>query len=67
MRNHQIHNDTGISLINIWIKTKLKNFHAKLKDSDGARHYQLGRKTQNKRLQPRLPQDILLTETEDHS
>ena len=67
MRNRQIHNDTGISQINIWIKTQFKNFHTKLKDSDGARHYQLGKKTQNRRLRPRLPQDILISDTEEHS
>jgi len=67
MRNRQIHNDTGISLINIWIKTQLKNFHTKLKNSDGARHYQLGKKTKNRRLRPRLPQDILISDTEELS
>jgi hypothetical protein len=67
MRNRQIYNDTGISPINIWIKTQLKNFHTKLKDSDGARHYQLGMKTQNRRLRPRLPQDILISDTEEPS
>lgn len=52
MRNYQTHKDTGVSLINIWIKTQLKNFHDKLKELDRARHYQLGRKAQNKRLRP---------------
>lgn len=50
------------------IKSQFKNFHAKLTDSDGARHYNIGRKTINKRLRPRrLPQDILITDTEDSS
>lgn len=65
MRNRQIHNDTGIPLINTWIKTNFKNFHAKLKYVDSARHYNLGSKTLNRRLRPRLPQDILLTDSED--
>ena len=39
MRNRQIHNDTKIPLINTWIKTQFKNFHAKLKNLDSARHY----------------------------
>jgi hypothetical protein len=47
MRNRQIHNNTGIPLISTWIKTQLKNFHTKLKESDGGRHYQLRSKTQN--------------------
>lgn len=65
MRNRQIHNDTGIPLINTWIKTQFKNFHSKLKFVDSARHYNLGKKTPNRRLRPRLPQDILLTDSED--
>ena len=67
MRNRQIHNDTGIPLISTWIKTQFKNFHAKLKESDGGRHYQLGNKTQNRRLKPRLPQDIPPTDNEEPS
>jgi hypothetical protein len=59
-RNRQIHNDTRISLINTWIKIQFKNL-------DSARHFNLGRKTLNRRLRPRLPQDILLTDTEDSS
>ena len=44
MRNRQIHNDTKIPLINTWIKTQFKNFHAKLKNLDSARHYNIGKK-----------------------
>jgi len=67
MRNSQTHNDTGIPFINIWIKTQFQNFHTNLKNSDGACHYNLGKKTLNRRLRPRLPQDILLTDSEDSS
>jgi hypothetical protein len=67
MRNRQIHNDTGIPLISTWIKTQFKNFHANLKESDGGHHYQLGSKAQNRRLQPRLFQDIPPTDNEDPS
>lgn len=67
MRNRQIHNNTGIPLISTWIKTQFKNFNAKLKESDGGRHYQLGSKTQNMRLKPRLPQDIPPTDKEEPS
>lgn len=35
MINRQIHNDTRIPVINIWIETQFKNVHAELKDSDG--------------------------------
>lgn len=62
MRNRQIHNDTGIFLTNTWIKTQFKTFYAKLKDSQGAK---IGRKISNKRLWPRFPQNILLTDNED--
>lgn len=55
MRNGQIHNDTGIPFINKWITTQFQNFYDNLKNSDGARHYNLGKKTLNRRLQPRLP------------
>jgi hypothetical protein len=55
MRNHQIHDDTGIPLINTWIKTQFKNFHAKLKNLDRARHYNIGRKTINRCLRPQFP------------
>lgn len=70
MRIRQTHNDTRICVnicVNIWIKTQLENFHAKLEDSDGARHYQLGRKTRNRRLRPRLLKNILITDTEELS
>jgi len=67
MRNRQIHNDTGIPLISTWIKTQFNNFHAKLKESDGGRHYQLGSKTLNRWLKPRLPQDIPSTDNEEPS
>jgi len=67
MRNRQIHNDTGIPLISTWIKTQFKNFHAKLKESDCGRDYQIGSKTQNRRLKPRLLQDIPSTDNEDPS
>jgi len=47
--------------------TQFQNFHANLKNSDGARHYNLGQKTQHRRLRPRLPQDILQTDSEEDS
>jgi len=55
MRNQQIHNDTGIPLISIWIKTQFKNFHAKLKELDRLPNR---KQNQNRWLKPRLPQDI---------
>ncbi|KAF0771438.1 Reverse transcriptase domain-containing protein [Aphis craccivora] len=61
MRDKQIHNDTRIPLLHDWIKTQLKNFHANLKTSDGARFFNLGTKTKNRRLKPRLPQDKSLS------
>jgi len=38
-----------------------------LKDSDEANSYDLISKTHNRRLKPGLPQDILLTDTEEYS
>lgn len=67
MRNHQIHNNMRIPLINTWIQTQFKNFHTKLKYLDSARHYNIGRKTSNRCLRPRLSQNILLTDIEDSS
>lgn len=65
MRNKQIHNDTGTPLLQDWIKIQFKNFHANLKTSDGARFYNLGTKTKNRRLKPRLPQDVLLSQSSE--
>ncbi|KAL4107225.1 hypothetical protein QTP88_017608 [Uroleucon formosanum] len=65
MRNKQIHNDTGIPLLQDWIKIQYKNFHANLKTSDGARFYNLRTKTKNRRLKPRLPQDVLLSQSSE--
>lgn len=67
MRNRQIQSDTGIPLIHTWIITQFKNFHAKLKYLDNTRYYNLGRKTLNRRLWPRLPQDIPVTDTDNSS
>jgi hypothetical protein len=41
MSKSQIHNDTGIPLINNWIKTLFKNIYDKLKGSDGIPNFQL--------------------------
>lgn len=50
MRNRQIHNVTGIPLINIWVKIQFRNYYTKLKDSDETHHYSLENKTFNRRL-----------------
>lgn len=63
-RNRQIHNDTGIPPLQEWIKTHFKNFHINLKTSDSnytITQYNLGNKTKNRRLKPRLAQDFLLS------
>jgi hypothetical protein len=64
IRNHHVHNDTGIPVINTGIKILFKSFLTKLKESYGARRYQLGSKTRNRRLLRRLHQGILITDTE---
>ncbi|KAL4120993.1 hypothetical protein QTP88_013584 [Uroleucon formosanum] len=60
MRNTQLHNDTGIPYINTWIIEQFKKFHTKLKTTESALHFKIGKITKNRRLKPRLPQDILL-------
>ncbi|KAF0764998.1 Reverse transcriptase domain-containing protein [Aphis craccivora] len=45
MKNRQIHNDTGIPLIQDWIKIQFKNFYVNLNTSDDTRLYNLDNKT----------------------
>lgn len=47
MRNRQIHNDTGLSYLQNWIKTRFRNFRYKLQTSEGARHHKVRIKTTN--------------------
>jgi len=65
MRSKQNHNDTGIPLLQDWIKIQFKHFHANLKTSDGAPSDNLGTKFKNRRLKPRLPQDVLLSQSSE--
>lgn len=65
--NGRIQNYTSIPIINILIKYQFDNFHTKLKNSNGAHHHNLESKTRNRRLWPRLSQDILLTDIEELS
>ena len=60
MRNTQLHNDTGIPYLNTWIIEQFKKFHSKLNTTEGAIHLKIGKRTKNRRLKPRLPQDVLL-------
>uniref|UniRef100_A0A2S2QNC0 Uncharacterized protein n=1 Tax=Sipha flava TaxID=143950 RepID=A0A2S2QNC0_9HEMI len=55
------HNDTGIPYLDRWIQDLLKKFHQQLK-SVGVAHYEIGRRTKNPRLKPRLPQNIFLSQ-----
>jgi len=67
MKNRKIHNDIGILPLRDWIKIQFKNFHAKAKlnTSDDTRFYNLGNKTKNRRLKPRLPQNFLLSDSNE--
>lgn len=60
MRNTQLHNDTGIAYLTTWINEQFKKFHSKLNTTEGAVHFKIGKRTKNRRLKPRLPQDVLL-------
>lgn len=57
MRNKQLHNDIGLPHLSTWITQQFKNFHEKLQNVEGARHYNIGKRFTNLRLKPRLPQD----------
>ena len=61
MRNRQIH-DTGILLLQDWKQSSSKT-HGNLNSSDGARFYNLGNKTKNRRPKLCLPQNLLLSDT----
>jgi len=63
MRNKQLHNDTGLPHLSTGMTQQFKSFHK----VDGARHYNIGKRSTNLRLKPRLPQDILLDPNEDTS
>jgi len=61
MRNTQLHNDcTGIPYLTTWINDQFKRFHSKLNTTEGALHFKIGKRTKNRRLKSRLPQDVLL-------
>jgi hypothetical protein len=57
-----VHNDTVIPYLDKWIQDQFKKFHQQLKSVEGATHYEIGRRTKNPRLKPRLPQDIFLSQ-----
>lgn len=59
VRNTQIHRETGVPYIADFIGKTTKQFLLKLPECPGANFYQLGRKTHNRRLRKRLPQDVV--------
>jgi len=61
MRNKQLHNDTEIPYLDKGIQDQFKKFHQQLKSVEAAANYEIGRRTKNPRLKPRLPQDIFLS------
>jgi len=60
MRNTQLHNDTGIPYLTTWINEQFTKFHSKLNTTEGDIHFKIGKRIKNRRLKPRLPQDVLL-------
>lgn len=65
VRNTQIHQELGIPPIQEFIKKSAETFFNKLADCPGAVHFQLGKRSQERRLKKRLPQDILLSTDEE--
>lgn len=59
IRNTQLHRELGIDTISEFINKTSKKFLNTLENVPGAVHYNLGSTTINRRLRPRLPQDIL--------
>jgi len=53
----ETHNSTGIPYLT---DEQFKKFHSKLNTTEGALHFKIGKRIKNRRLKPRLPQDVLL-------
>lgn len=64
VRNSQIHRELGISPVEDFIKKCAKNFFKNISLCSSAVHLQLGQKTQNNRLKKRLPQDVLISNSD---
>jgi hypothetical protein len=60
MRDTQLHNDTGIPYLTIWINEQLKKFHSKLNTTEGVLNFKIGKRNKNRILKSHLPQDVLL-------
>jgi exonuclease III len=59
IRNRQIHEELDIPTVSAFISKLSLNFLENLHVSSGAVHFSVGRRTLNRRLRARLPQDIL--------
>lgn len=67
MRNEQLHNSTGIPYLSAWITQQLIHFSEKLRKTEGALYYKMGKWSTDLRLKPWPPQDVLLEAwEEDH-
>lgn len=64
VKNSQIHRELGISPVEDFIKKCAKNFFKNISLCSSAVHLQLGQKTQNNRLKKRLPQDVLISNSD---
>lgn len=60
VRNSQLHRELKIETVETYIKQSTKRFLEKLQHVPGAVTFQIGQPTVNRRLKPRLPQDIQL-------
>lgn len=60
IRNNQLHRELEIPMVETFLKKVTQNFMNSLNKSPGAVTFGLGVPTVGRRLQPRLPQDVLI-------
>lgn len=64
IRNDQLHQELNMTHIQDFIKTTAKKFFNDLNICPATEHYTLGQRSTNLRLKPRLPQDMLLSDSD---
>ena len=60
IRTNQIHNELGVIEVKNYISKCTKRFFDNLNSTSGINYFQIGLISNNLRLRPRLPQDVLL-------
>lgn len=67
VRNSKLHEELGVIYIHEFIKKSAKDLFLTLPLCDSAEKLNLGVKTRNNHLKKRLPQDVLISNTESES